>query len=119
MDAIDVLLAGQTDREHQRQAEDQPEWGRRRASTEVRLSNALDRVGRGTYLYGESPTADLANTWGDLDAGALFSPGTASQYDVMAEMQYQLGNRPGLPPARERRQPLPPVQGLAARIGLR
>jgi hypothetical protein len=69
MDAIDLPLAGQTDREYQRQAEDQPERGRRRASTEVRLSNALDRVGRGTYLYRESPTADLANTWGDLDAG--------------------------------------------------
>ncbi len=78
----------------------------------------LSRTAAGTYTYGQEPVG-LASWQGDGQADDLFSGGTASQYDVMSEMQYQLGNRPGLPPARERRQPLPPVQGLAQQIGLK
>ncbi len=116
MSAIDMVLAAQTDREHQRQVQDAAESGRR-GSTEIRLANALGRLGRGTYLYGQEPAADLASTWGGPGADDLFSGPTATPHDVAAEMAYQING--GLAPAPMRPRVLPPVQGLAARIGLR
>lgn len=108
---IDYLLAGQAEREAVRQREDAASGGR--VSTEVRLASALERVARGTYIYGQLP-ADLAG-----DPGADDLPGTpaASQLQVMQELQYQL--RGGTPPALQYRQPMPQVGGLAAAIGLR
>lgn len=115
---IDAALASMTDREHERQVQDAAERGHRRASTEVRLSNALGRVGAGSYLYGQQP-AELANALdGPGWADGQFSTGpVAGPSDVRAELAYQL--RGGLAPGRARRQPMPPVGGLATRIGLR
>ena len=118
---LDRALANSTMREHVRQAQDQAEVTRRsgarhrRPTDEIALANGLARYAEGTYLPGQ--LLDLA---GDPDAEALLEAGPeASQYDVMAEMFYQLGSRRDLPPARQRRQPLPPVGGLARTIGLR
>ena len=117
MNDIDRMLATMTDREHQRQVQDAAESGRRRASTEVRLSNAMRRVDAGTYTYGQQPAgADLA---ADPGIDALFATGpVAGPRDLVAELTYQLSG--GVPPARSRRQPgLPPVGDLSRQIGLR
>jgi hypothetical protein len=115
MSDIDRVLATMTDREHQRQVQDAAESGRRRASTEIRLANAMRRVEAGTYTYGQEPAVGLA---ADPDIDAMFSAGpVAGPREVRDELSYQL--KGGLPPARSRRQPLPPVQDLAAQIGLR
>lgn len=115
MNAIDVMLAAQTDREAARRREDADGVGRR-GSTEVRLMAGLDRVARGTLTYGQEPAADLA---ADPGIDALFSTGpVAGPREVREELAYQLNG--GVPPARSRRQPgLPPVSALSRQIGLR
>ncbi len=115
---IDAMLAGMTDREHARQVQDADTRRRRsgphhqRPTAEVTLANALDRVGRGTYVYGQS--ADLAN---DPDIDALFSAGPSlNALEIQDQMRYQLtgGARP-----QGRGEFRPPVRDLARRIGLR
>jgi len=119
---IDAMLAGMTDREHQRQVQDAE--GRRRRSgphhqrptAEVTLANALDRVGRGTYLYGQQP-AGLANWQGGTDMDAMFAAGPAlNAAEIADRMRYELtgGAKP-----QGRGQFLPPVQALSKQIGLR
>jgi hypothetical protein len=116
MRQIDAMLSQMTDREHQRQVQDAAESGRR-GSTETRLANALGRLGRGTYLYGQEPAgADLAN-WQGGTADDLFSTGPSlNAAEVADHMRYQLhgGARP-----QGRGRFTPPVRDLAARIGLR
>ena len=118
MDAIDVMLAAQTDREATRRAEDQAGVSRR-GSTEMRLMRGLARVQAGTFTYGQEPPIGLANWQGGADTDALFNTGpVAGPQHVISELRYQLHG--GVAPSRSRRQPgLPPVQDLAARIGLR
>lgn len=114
---IDATLATQAEREHTRRAEDDGDAQRRggsrhrRPTGEVTLANSLDRLARGTYLPGQLPV-DLAG-----DDPFSTAPAATAQ-DVLAEMAYQLTGH-GLPPARSRREPLPPVQALARSIGLR
>ena len=84
----------------------------RRPSDELILSNALGRFARGTYT--EDQLVDLA---GEPDVDTLFSSRAASPEDIRAELQYQING--GLASGRARRQPLPPVGGLARKIGLR
>ena len=115
MDAIDVMLAGQADREATRRAEDAAGQGTRRPSTEVRLMAGMDRAARGTLTYGGTPAgADLA---ADPDIDAMFSTGPAlNAAEVADRMRYELrgGARP-----QGRGEFTPPVKDLAARIGLR
>lgn len=111
---IDAMLASMTDKEHLRQQQDQAESGRR-GSTEIRLANAMRRIGGQTYLYGQ---ADLANDPGGLDTWAeIMSTGPAlNAAEVADQMRYQLrlGARP-----QGRGQFRPPVADLARQIGLR
>lgn len=114
MAAVDAMLSQLTDREHQRQQEDQAERGHRRGSTEVRLANAMRRAGAGTYVYGGTPAVGLAN---DPDIDALMSTGPSlNAAEVADQMRYQLtgGAKP-----QGRGRFTPPVKGLAARIGLK
>ena len=111
---IDAALAAMTDREAVRQRQDAAERGGRRGSAEIRLASAMGRLQAGTYLYGQAP-ADFAR---DPQIDDLFSTGPlAGPADVREQMLYQLAG--GARPRARGRQPMPPVQGLAARIGLR
>ena len=114
MAAVDAMLSQLTDREHQRQQEDQAERGHRRGSTEVRLANAMRRAGAGTYVYGGTPAVGLAN---DPDIDALFSTGPSlNAAEVADRMRYEL--RGGAKP-QGRGRFTPPVAALARQIGLR
>ncbi len=113
---IDRMLSQMQDKERIRQAEDLAERGGRRGSTEIRLANAMRRLDKQTYLYGQ---ADLANApWqGDPDIDGLFSAGPRlNALEIQDQMRYQLtgGARP-----QGRGTFRPPVRDLAARIGLR
>jgi hypothetical protein len=120
MSDIDAMLGQLTDREHLRQQQDQAEQDRRsgphhrRPTAEVKLSNALDRVSRGSYTYGQEPAIGLA---ADPAVDALFSTGPSlNALEVRDQMRYQLAG--GAKP-QGRGQFQPPVRDLAARIGLR
>jgi hypothetical protein len=119
---IDRMLATQAERERDRQAEDRAGQGRRRPTAEIRLSNALGRIGRGTFLYGQQPVTDLANDPGAdalLDGGGGgHGLGPAGIYD---EMTYQLTGQHIIPAGQRgpRRQPMPRVDRLAAKIGVK
>jgi hypothetical protein len=115
MSAVDAILATMTDREHARQAQDAAETGKRRGSTEIRLSNALNRVAAGTYLYGGQPATDLANWQGGGFADDQFGT-SLNAAEVTDHMRYQL--RGGAKP-QGRGQFAPPVRDLARQIGLR
>jgi hypothetical protein len=111
MSAIDAMLSAMTNKEHERQVQDQAEAGRRRGSTEIRLSRAMERISSQTYLYGQ---ADLA---ADPGIDALFSTGPSlNAAEVADRMRYELqgGAKP-----QGRGRFLPPVAGLARQIGLR
>ena len=106
---IDTALASRAQLEQIRQAEDADEAARasgprtRRRSAELTLSNALRRIGVGTYVYGGTPAVDLASE--DIDG--LLSTSTASPQDVREQLLYDIGVRKDLPGARQRREPLP------------
>jgi hypothetical protein len=119
---LDRLMANQQQLEATRQAEDQADRARRtgprhrRPTDEVCLANALDRYGRGSYLYGQD--IGLAN---DPDLDALLEAGPAAgPVGVWNEMIYQLTGQ-GAPLARslEYRQPLPRMSARRlTRLGL-
>ena len=114
MSQVDIMLASMTDREHQRQVQDAAEAGRRRGSTEVRLSNAMRRLDAGTYVYGQEPAVGLA---ADPDIDGLFSTGPSlNAAEVADRMRYEL--KGGAKP-QGRGEFRPPVRDLATRIGLR
>lgn len=116
---IDRTLATQAQLEQIRQREDAADAERRtaprhrRPTAEVSLANALERVAAGTYTYGGTPAVGLA---GESAEDLLGLPG-ATEREVDAEIRYQLFG--GVPPKLAYTQPLPPVSGLAAAIGLR
>jgi len=120
---IDRALASTAEREHIRLAQDRDDQDRRRGahhrrpSDEIILSNGLARYGRGSYLPNQ--LVDLANDWSGADpfADTQFGTSTATPEDVRAQLAYEING--GIAPGRSRRQPLPPVHGLARRIGLR
>jgi len=98
---LDRIMAGQSQREHTRQAENRAQRENRTPTDEVRLSNAMARYDRGTYLPGQMTTADLAGTmFDDLTAAA------ATSAEVISELKYQLFGE-GQPLARTHRQALP------------
>lgn len=120
---LDQALADTSQRQAVRLAEDRDGAASRRGphhrrpSDELILSNALGRFARGTYT--EDQLVDLAADWSGADpfADTQFGTSTASPEDIRRELAYQV--RGGLAPGRSRRQPLPPVGGLARTIGLR
>lgn len=113
---LDAMLATMTNREHQRQAQDAAESGKRRGSTEIRLANAMDRVAAGTYLYGQEPVTDLANRGGGWADDQFGTGPSLNAAEVADRMRYELlgGAKP-----QGRGEFRPPVRDLAARIGLR
>ena len=119
--SIDLALQDQARQAGARRTQDQAERNRRsghrsgRPSAEDRMASALGRLEARTYLPGQ---ADLSWGAGDPDISDLFATGPlAGPADVRTAMLYQLNG--GARPRARGRQPMPPVQGLAARIGLR
>jgi hypothetical protein len=82
--AVERMIGLATEREQVRMSQDQAETGRR-GSPEIRLANALARIGNGTYVQG-SPLVDLGSTsqaarelaarrWRNADPAAAVTPG--------------------------------------------
>jgi hypothetical protein len=109
---LDEDYRGRAGREATRQAEDAKRPAR---LTEDRLATALRRLEARTYVP-DTPPAEFA---GDPDFGDLTYAGrAATPAEVTAELRYQLTGQ-GVPAGRMHREPLPPVAGLAVRLGLR